>query len=322
MDNRFDHIGDVLDKAVEEDRVPWAVIVLVDRNGIIYDHGVNADLDYANWIASATKVPSILAFMTLISEGKVSLDDPVSKYLPGFDSDKAAMKVRHTMALTAGFQFNHPTLDPGPDMDMNWRPSPFTLEECVNEIAQLTLEAPPGEKFLYGSVSHSVYGRIAEVVSGKSWADFFNERLAKPLGITKATYGPTRNPRLSGGLVCSTRDYSRILTMVLRGGEMDGRQIVSPRLIREMYTDNGAEFTMARKDGPVAYGMGWWINRVNGKGRATLISDPGGQGAHPWIDLERGYGGYLFVRKTLQDGVRLYGNVRPLIEAAMDNQQI
>lgn len=318
MHKRFDHIGEVLDKTVAADAVPWAVIVLVDRDGIIYEHGVNADLDYANWIASATKVPSILAFMTLVSDGKVDLDDPVSDYLPGFDGDKAAMKVRHTMALTAGFQFNHSTLDPGPDMEMNWRPSPYTLEECVAEIAKLKLEAPPGKKFLYGSVSHSVYGRIAEVVSGQSWKEFFNGRLAKPLGMKSSTYGPSRNPRLSGGLVCSAWDYSRVLMMVLRDGELDGKQIVFPHLIREMYTDNGAEFAMRREGGPVGYGMGWWLNRVNEDGKATLITDPGGQGAHPWIDLERGYGGYVFVRKTLQDGARLYNEVLPLIEAAMD----
>ena len=320
MNQKLDDVRFILDTTVEKGDVPWAVLVLVDKSGIIFEHGANGDLDRADWIASATKVPSILAFMTLAGEGKVQLDDPISAYLPGFDGDKSTMTIRHTMALISGFQFNHPTLDPGPDMEMNWRPSPITLEKCVDEIAKLPLEAPPGKRFIYGSVSHSVYGRVAEVVSGKPWADFFNERLAKPLGMRRATYGPTRNPRLSGGLVCSARDYSQILRLILRNGEMDGHQMIPSHLIREMYQDNGAEFRGPSRDhGPIAYGIGWWINRME-NGQATLITDPGGQGAYPWIDLKRGYGGFLFVRKTLQDGTRLFGEVFPIIEAAIDSK--
>jgi CubicO group peptidase (beta-lactamase class C family) len=317
MNASLEQIRKVLDDAVTANEVPWAVVALVNKNRIVFEHGANANLDRAAWVASATKVPSVLAGLTIIDDWGLRLDDPIAKYLPGFETDKAAMTLRHCMSLTSGLPFNHPTLDPGPDMDGNFRPSPITLEQCVAELAKVPLEAEPGKQFIYGSTSHSVYGRVVEVVANKSWADFFNERLGKPLGFTQATYGPTRNPRLSGGLVMSTREYAQVLRLVLNDGELDGKRIVPANLVREMYRNNGAAFKPLTGGKTTGYGMGWWLTDVPAE-KTHFISDAGGQGVHPWIDIKRGYGGIVFIRKTLQDGAKLFERIRPLANQAFD----
>ena len=84
--------------------------------------------------------------MALAYEGKLSLDDPVSKYLPEFSGDKAGITVRHLFSHTSG-------LPPEARCRNDKR---TTLERCANEIAGLQLRAKPGTDFYYGGAAMHV----------------------------------------------------------------------------------------------------------------------------------------------------------------------
>jgi hypothetical protein len=85
--------------------------------------------------------------------------------------------------------------------------------------------ADPGKEFRYGGVSMQVAGRIAEIVSGKSWEELFQERIAKPLEMRQSNFsglGQTTNPRLGGSARSSMNDYHNFLTMIFNQGKFQG----------------------------------------------------------------------------------------------------
>lgn len=272
-------------------------------------------------IASASKWLSGAVIMTLVDEGKLSLYDPVSKYLPEFSGDKANITIRQLFAHTSGL----------PSETRCRNDKRTSLERCASEIARLRLVATPGEEFFYAGVSMHVGGRVAEVVSGKSWNDLFVERIATPLGLTKTdffAYGPTSNPRPAGDARSSADDYARFLQMLIREGNLNGRQVLSARAVTELHSDQtgGAriEYTIYEKHRnldpnlPLArYGLGVWREKVT-TGQLQELSSQGALGFTPWIDVERKLGGVISVRSSfsriMPDYLELKNEIRRIVD--------
>ena len=208
-------IGALLHAAVEQGELS-GVVTLVAR------HGRTAAVDSAGFanvegrspirsttlfrIASMSKPVTSVAAMILVEEGRLALSDPVARYLPAFaemtvsagGNDAAAAGGRvparrpitihdlltHRSGLTYGF------LDEGPVGDAyraagvsdGMPPREEGIGANVERLARMPLAAQPGSRFQYG-LSTDVLGRIIEVVSGRSLAEFLRERLFDPLGM-------------------------------------------------------------------------------------------------------------------------------------------
>jgi CubicO group peptidase (beta-lactamase class C family) len=150
------------------------------------------------WIASMTKPITATALMMLVDEGKVSLDDPVEKYLPEFrgqmfiaqrDKDHLLLKkpkhpisIRNVLTHTSGLLYKSPIQQPTLDL--------FPLRTRVRSYAMLPLEFEPGSKFLYSSAGINTAARIVEVVSGMPYEKFLDQRLLEPLGMKDTTFWP------------------------------------------------------------------------------------------------------------------------------------
>lgn len=136
----------------------------------------------------------------LVEEGKISLDDPVSKYLPEFANLKVAVKdakgkktvvpaknavtVRMVMNHTGGFNFEIPT-----KQKKGW--PALSLRETAKEAASVPLLFEPGTNSKYSNTGIDIGAAIVEVVSGKPWDVFLKERVFEPLGMTSSTFQPT-----------------------------------------------------------------------------------------------------------------------------------
>ncbi|MEI9997732.1 MAG: serine hydrolase domain-containing protein [Verrucomicrobiota bacterium] len=150
------------------------------------------------WIASMTKPMTATALMMLVDEGKVSLDDPVEKYLPEFkgqkvlayrDDDVTVLKkprhpitVREILSHTAGLSFSSPIETPTLDQ--------FHLRDSVHSYAAMPLMFEPGTRYAYSNEGSNTAGRIIEVVSGESYEAFMDRRLFHPLGMKDTTFWP------------------------------------------------------------------------------------------------------------------------------------
>ena len=260
-------------------------------------------------VVSAAKWLSAAAILALADEGRLRLDDSVSRYLPYFKGDKRGITLRQLLSHTSGL------VDYSPCMFQQQ----LTLDVCARQIGEKTrLRAPAGREFAYGGAAFSVAGRVAEVAAGASWADIFASRIARPLGLRHTGYGPTANPMLSEGLVYSSAsDYATFLQMLLDGGMHEGRRALSEAMVEEMTRDQTAGVTRRiSPGGDRTYGLGCWRNVVDSTtGRALVLTSPGGGGFVPWINRRRGMIGVLAVYDRLE---RVWPTAVAVMAAARD----
>jgi CubicO group peptidase (beta-lactamase class C family) len=304
----FSAVDAILAAAVKAGDVPWAAVLVTKGGADLYARAHGVPISHVDVLRSATKVATVTAVLTLVENKQLGLEDPVGQYIPAFAGDKATITIRHLLSMSSGLRSSITAFSDA-----------ALLSESVAVIAASPLAAPPGTNFIYGNLGLTVAGRVAEVVSGKSWDAFFQDVLAAPLKLD-FSYVPLATGRLGGGGRTSLSSYGRLLKLHLAGGELDGVRILSPDLVAQMQVSNGAAFrNPIPQTEAYGYGMGWWFDRLRADGSARVISDPGAWGAYPWIDRDRQYGAFVFVRQELADGVALVNKIRPLIDRAIES---
>ena len=207
---------DALQKYVDSGEIPGIVCVF-------YENGIQetACLGYADartkrpitiddpfMQCSQTKGFCGVCIAMLIEEGKISLDDPVSKYLPEFDElwvqesnqdgvkrivrAKNTLTIRMCMNHTGGFGFDLPNYE-----KMGGWNHRMPLRSVAAIAAALPLQFEPGTEAQYSNVGIDIGAAIVEVVTGKRWEDFLKERIFSPLGMDSATFWPSEKQQAS-----------------------------------------------------------------------------------------------------------------------------
>ncbi len=169
-------------------------------------------------LSSLTKVITSVVAMQLIQDGKIKLDDPVSKYIPSFANMKVGVEkkaedgtktlelvplsrpitildlMRHTSGITYGFYGD--SLVRKAYAAANLYAGEFDLAEFAERIAKLPLHNQPGALWQYGH-STDILGRVMEIVSGKSLLEIEKEKLLDPMGMTDTNFFVTEPERLA-----------------------------------------------------------------------------------------------------------------------------
>lgn len=264
-------------------------------------------------IASSSKWLSAAVILALIDEGKLSLDDPASKFVP---KATPGITLRQLFAHTSGIAGQHPCL--------NRRDT--TLGGCALEIANAPPKSEPGVAFRYGGASMQLAGRMAEIASSKDWNSLFREKIAAPLGLEKTRFAD-QNPRVAGGAVSTLDEFGAFVLMIRNNGMHQGRQVLSPKAVALQRQDQtrGAriEETPYRSFGPLhpvmpamRYGVGVWLERQNAAtGEGIEISSQGAFGFSPWLDRERDIAGVLLLQTRLSKAMPLYLKLKETIRA-------
>ena len=187
---------DYLDKL----NVPGCDLAVYREHELIYRHQAgHRDLartapirgNEAYFLYSSTKLFTTCAAMQLIEQGKLSLDDPVSAYLPAYahltvkDGDavrpaKTVMTVRHLMSMQSGL--NYDTQTPAIEKVMEANHQRATTRQIAEAKAEDPLEFDPGTDFQY-SFSHDVLAAVIEVASGQRFSAYLREHIWEPLHI-------------------------------------------------------------------------------------------------------------------------------------------
>jgi CubicO group peptidase (beta-lactamase class C family) len=228
--NRLKEISAAFQAGVEKKEIPGAVVLIARQGKIAYfepfgyrdrEAGAPMTRDAIFRIASMTKPVTSVAAMMLVEEGKLSLSDPVSKYLPEFKDVKvgvekkgAAGKVdlafeppqremtvhdlmRHTSGLTYGV-FGKSLVKERYNAAKLFEPSQSNADFSA-KLAKLPLQSHPGSTWDY-SMSTDVLGRIVEVLSGMELEQFFAKRIFAPLGMADTGFwveDPAKHPRIA-----------------------------------------------------------------------------------------------------------------------------
>ena len=228
--------------------------------------------------------------------------------------------MRHTSGLTYGFFGN--TLNKRAYVEAGVLKGDFTNAEFVDRVAKLPLAYQPGTTWDY-SHSTDVLGRLVEVVSGMSLYEFEKQRLLGPLGMNDTGFyvtDPAKQPRIAepfpndrtigieaafndprvagkwesggGGMVSTATDYARFLQMLLSGGSLDGKRVLSPRTVAFMTSDHVGDGIVPGPfylPGPgYGFGLGFAVRRSSGvapdAGSAGDYTWNGVGGTHFWVD--------------------------------------
>lgn len=307
---------------------------IVTAQGEVYrTAGGDIDADTVVLLASASKLPSAIAILSLVDSGKLDLDTPVGTYFSALDADfpwpheKAAITMRMLLSHTAGIP--SPPSPAATDCLVN---EVQTLRSCAAKIATTPLSFPPGQVFSYSGADYQVAAYLATLLSGQSWQDFFASAVAQPLGLTSFTYGGGDNPDAAGSGRCSVSDYGKILSMLLNDGvAVSGRRLLSATAVAELRRDEIAGLPTANNPFPESeqpnypgYTLSLWISASTLYSAAGSpgpeYSDPGLLGSTPWLDFGVGYGAVLLITQDTQTGLDIWNALRtPVIAAVQGN---
>jgi len=246
--------------------IPGVGLAIVQNGKVVYVKGygvrdvplappVTPDTQFP--IASLTKSFTSLGVMLLVQQGKVGLDEPVTKYIPEFrlsDPDATAkVTVRNLLSHPTGLARNDAiALDPT-----------LTRDDVLKMIATQPLQSQPGEQFAYSNLNTTAAGVLIERMSGQTWEDYTRDKIFVPLGMDTATLsvgamqatpnfarphqidvlkGNEPIPFLSvpsgapaGAVNASAAEMARYVQFQLGNGAFNGRRLLSPELMEEMH---------------------------------------------------------------------------------------
>ncbi|MCC6793250.1 MAG: beta-lactamase family protein [Thermomicrobiales bacterium] len=232
-------------------------------------------------IGSISKIFTTTLVMSLVDEGALDLDRPVIGYLPDLpladESARATITLRHLVTHMSGF-FGDRFDDHGRGDD--------ALAGTVAAFGDLPQQTAPGELWTYCNAGFDLAGRVAEVVTGKTFESLVRDRVFEPLGLDRATYFPDeailfpvavghakggngepvvakpwpipRNSNPAGGVSANVGELLRFASMHMQDGELDGKRVISAESARAMRTQQtiAAPFS--------TWGLGWQRREVDG----------------------------------------------------------
>ncbi|MGA8072342.1 MAG: exo-beta-N-acetylmuramidase NamZ domain-containing protein [Candidatus Acidiferrales bacterium] len=313
-------LDSILQSAVEHDEIPGAVLLVEHHGKVVYEKaaGMRALMpareamttDTIFDIASLTKVvataPSV---MKLVEEGKLRLDDPVSRYLPDFTSNgKDQITIRMLLTHTGGL---------APDPPLDW--AHVGKLALFAEINQEELDAPPGMRFIYSDTGFIVLGELVEKISGIRLDEYARRNVFEPLRMQETRFLPPAEwlPRIAptedvgsgayvllrgtvhdpsasflggvagnAGVFSTASDLEKFCAMVLSGGRVpgaDGERILSEASIKKMTSPQSPAWI------PAVRGLGWDIDSQYSSPRGEFFpigsfGHTGFTGTSIWID--------------------------------------
>jgi len=321
----FPAVTSAMKECIAKKDVAGVVTLVATRDKIVHCSAVGqADIAAAapmrpetiGWIASMTKPVTASAILMLQDEGKLSVDDPVAKYIPQLAALKTAdgkpgnLTLRHLLTHTSGMA--EATAEESKDAR--------TLADLIPHFAAKPLKFEPGTKWQYCQSAINTLGRIVEVASGQPFQEFLEKRLFGPLGMKDTTFYPTpeqaariakaykvadgkleevavkgdydfrranRYPAANGGLYSTAPDYARFCQMILGQGSLDGKQYLKPESVKLMTTIQTGDLKTGFTEGN-GWGLGWCVVRQPQGPTAALspgtFGHGGAYGTQAWID--------------------------------------
>lgn len=206
----FEKISGYLDSLVADRGIPSVDCMIYEDHKLIYRH-MNGTVDgyrkkeiqgNEQYIMfSMTKVQTMTAIMQLMEAGKLSLEDPVSEYLPAYgklmvkkdgkvEKVRVPMRIKHLLSMQSGL--NYDLTRPGIVRVLKEKGEQASTREIVDAFVESPLEFEPGEHFLY-SLSHDVAAAVLEVVSGRRFSEYLREHIWNPLHMEHTFFAKPMN---------------------------------------------------------------------------------------------------------------------------------
>jgi CubicO group peptidase (beta-lactamase class C family) len=283
----FGKLERVILAELSETNTPGAAVGIVSGDRVIFARGFGvADVetgapvtpDMLFRLGSTTKMFTAAALVKLVEDGKLRLDEPISRYAKGLSPAIGRLTSAQLLSHTAGLK---------DDAVMFGKHDDAELGETVRALKDDFLFAPPGRILSYSNPGYWLAGYVIEEVSGRAYADQMSESLFKPLGMQRTTLRPTmamtfplsqghersgkEKPKVirpfadntgnwpAGSMFSSVNDLARFVIAFLNNGKLEGKQVLSPSLIAELSKPHAE---VPGSDGK--YGFGLSVGTVRG----------------------------------------------------------
>jgi uncharacterized protein YbbC (DUF1343 family)/CubicO group peptidase (beta-lactamase class C family) len=319
----FAPIAPMVEAAIARHELPGAVILVGRGDAVVYRQafGQRAVLpapeamteDTIFDLASLTKVvATTTSVMKLVEEGRIRLNDPVTRFIPEFERyGKGAISIQHLLTHTSG-------LRPDLELEVEFHGADEAIRRAVAE----TPAAPPGERFVYSDINFFLLGDIVRRVSGERLDQYARARIFEPLGMTETTFLPPESwrPRIApteacaplawpcaagmpflrgvvhdptsrrmdgvaghAGLFSTAADLARFCRMLLGDGRLGAARILSPATVARMTSPSTPPAMHAVR------GLGWDIDSSFSSNRGELFpigsyGHTGFTGTSLWLD--------------------------------------
>jgi CubicO group peptidase (beta-lactamase class C family) len=326
---------------VDKQELNGAVTLVTTRDRVVHLEAVGSrdvagkapmKTDSIFWIASMTKPTTGVAVLMLLEQGKLSIDDPVGKYIPELANLKTGggkpvtVTLKHMLTHTSGLA------EASPEDARSAR----RLAELIPAFASKPVFFEPGSQWKYCQSGINSLARVVEVVSGEPYADFLSKRLLTPLGMKDTTFylseqqvkrlvtpvervdgklvetpvsilygkSPTsrdRYPAANGGLFSTASDYARFARMLLNGGTLDGKQYLMPETVKLMASIHTGDLKAGFVPGS---GWGLAVGVVREPVGITAMLSPGtyghggAYGTQAWMDPEKGIAYIMMIQRA------------------------
>jgi len=269
-------------------------------------------------IASCSKWLTAALVMTYIDEGKLSLDDKVSTYLPIFAKyGKGYITIRECLSHQTGIKQEQISL-----LGLLARRKFASLEEEVNDFAaKKEIDFNPGTGFYYGGTGLNIAARVIEIVGKRQFEQLMQERILRPLGTRATSFFSEYAVNPSGGANSTPQDYMNFLVMILNKGMYNGKRILSEQAIEEMQkpqiTLDKVKYAPKVAEG-FTYGLGEWILQSDANGKSTEVASPGLFGTWPIVNNCGGYACIFFTKKLIsEDKKSIYLDLIKAVDTAI-----
>jgi CubicO group peptidase (beta-lactamase class C family) len=339
---KFAAIADAIKPYIAQNEISGAVTLVVTKEQVLHLAAVGeSDIaahtqmktDAIFWIASMTKPLTGTAIMMLQEEGKLSIEDPVARFIPEFAGIKtpsgkpANLTLRHLLTHTSGLS----------EASGAEQKAAKTLSDLIPHFVDKPTQFEPGAKWSYCQSGINTLGRIVEIVSGQSLPEFFEKRITGPLGMRDTTFYPTKEqqvriartykknkdsgkledgavtlfagldladthrvPLANGGLYSTAADYGRFCQMLLNGGTLDGHVYLKPESIKLMSSILSGDVKTGFTPGN-GWGAAVCVVRepqgVTGMLSPGTFGHGGAYGTQAWIDPVKGVAYVLMVQR-------------------------
>lgn len=296
------HYGSKLvEQALASEKVQAISIALVDDQQVIWSQGFGyADVlakrpatgDTVYRVGSISKLFTDTAALQLVERGKLNLDEPVQRLLPGFSPkswDGSGTEITSRMLMT-----HHSGLQRDSAKSFQSK----TPERFTHLASNFTsyLAYPPGQLLSYSNIGLTVLGSVVEKLSGHPFEAQLKQEVLEPLGMTQSDFSTSASftagmaqsydsaevrPAVplrdvpAGGLNSTVNDLSRFMQMIFAGGRSNGQQVLKAETVAEMFQPQN---TNVKLDFDNTMGLGWFLqlpdkSRISGGG---LLAEHGG----------------------------------------------
>ena len=184
-------------KAMTDEAIPGVAVAIIRDGNILFEKGygvrsVNAaaatDEQTVFSIGSVSKAFTAVGLMLLVQENKLTLDDPIKKYMKGLPASWQNITIRQFMTHTSGIPELKGEKDNG------------SFEQTLSQVGKMRMAFTPGARQQYNNFNFAVMGKLIEAITGMDYQSFLQKRVFKPAGMVSSGVKPASNDMSTGHL--------------------------------------------------------------------------------------------------------------------------